>query len=240
MLVRHALAAGLFLALVLVVPAAFARGQLQAGPTQLEIGSETSSTRLTLRNTGDTPVAAQVRVYAWSQPDGEDYLVSSDDLAVSPPIVELPPGGRQVVRLVRLQASPSGRDGSYRVVVDELPGDQEGEGSRVHLRMRYVIPLFTRAADAAAVALSCLSRHDGAQLVCDNHGGRAAQLGASRLFDAAGDQVVLSEGLYGYVLPASRRAWPLPAAAERLDGATWRLETQLNGRPETLVVGRAP
>lgn len=231
---------GVTLLLTLLAQPILARGQLQAGPTLLELGPQTKATRLTLRNSGDTAVAAQVRVYAWSQPDGKDHLVDTDELALSPPILELPAGGEQVVRVIRLGPPARDRDRCYRVVVDELPRAEDGDGHRVRLRMRYVIPVFVRAADASAPAVSCTLEGEGDRLACENRGGRAAQLGATRLLDDAGGTLTLSEGLYGYVLPGSRRIWPLPRERPRWQGPTLRLETRLNGHATMIAVDHAP
>ena len=132
----------------------WARGQLQAGPTQLELASSVRATRLTLRNTGSTPLMAQVRIYAWSQEHGEDRLHDTDQLVASPPIVELAAGEEHLVRVVRVGPAATGSDQAYRAVVDELPGDQSAEVSQVALRMRYVIPIHDRAAGAAQPASS--------------------------------------------------------------------------------------
>ena len=231
---------GLFLLGAIALPA-LAQGRLQAGPTLIEFSPNAASARLRLRNTGDAPVAAQVRVYAWSQAGGEDVLQPSDDLAVSPPIAEVPAGGEQLVRLVNLAPAAAERDRTYRVVVDELPRPEERETSQVTLRLRYVIPAFARAADATDPALTCTLEANGARLACDNHGGRPAQLGQSRLLPGHGPAVVLNEGLFGYVLPGSRRVWPIaPALPDDVSRAELRLETQLNGRSTTLPVGLAP
>lgn len=226
-----------FLLALLTLPVA-AEGQLQAGPALLEIGPEESSTRLLLRNPGPAPIAAQVRVYLWTQIEGEDRLLPGDDLVVSPPILELAPGGEQVVRLVRLGPPANDRDRNYRVVVDELPGNDRAGGSRVDLRMRYVIPAFVRAADARSPLLTCRIESEGTRLACENAGGRAAQLGASRLLDGRGETVFLSDGLFGYVLPASRREWVLPPDRPALDGSTLRLDTRINGQAVLVVVDR--
>lgn len=224
------------LLLALLAPPSDAAGQLQAGPTLLEIGPQATSTRLILRNPGKESAAAQVRVYRWSQPDGVDLLVPTSDLAVSPPILEVPAGGEQVVRVVRLGPPVNDRDRSYRVVVDELPRP-EGQGpDRVKLRVRYVIPAFVRAAGAPRPVVACRIDDEGTRLACENRGGRAAQLGASRLFTAGGEGLVLSDGLFGYVLPASRRVWVLPGAPPVLHGSALHLETFLNGQPTTLEV----
>jgi fimbrial chaperone protein len=226
------------LTLFLACAANAAAGQLQAAPTLLEIGPESAATRLILGNTGHESIAAQVRVYAWSQVSGEDRLVPTDQLVVSPPIAELPAGSEQVVRVVRLGPAASERDQTFRVVVDELPRDGIGGDSTVKLRLRYVLPLFVRGPNVRPPSLTCTITSNGAQLACENSGGRAAQLGASRLVDEDGRTQNLSDGLYGYVLPASRRIWQVSADGPALTGPALKLETRLNGQPATLAVDR--
>jgi fimbrial chaperone protein len=216
---------------------ASAKGHLQARPTLVDLPAQASATRMTLANTGDAPVGAQVRVFAWSQEGGEDRLVPATDVVVSPPIARVPSGGEQVVRVVRTGAPAAGRDRTYRLVVDELPGSRES-ATAVAVRMQYVLPLFLRAADATAPAVTC--RVASLELTCTNTGGQAAQLGRTRLVDADGHAAALSSGLFGYVLPGAQRRWTLPRAAVPTGSAALHLDTQLNGQPATLPVQRAP
>ena len=217
---------------------AVARGQLQAGPTLLEIGPRGGATRLVLRNTGDVPVSAQIRSYAWHQSDGEDRLTASDLLVASPPIVELPPGGKQLVRIVLVGPLATDRDQSFRIVVDELPSDDDNGDSWVALRMRYVIPAFVRANDPVPATLSCVIDAMQSHLSCRNSGGRPAQLGASRLLGGDGQSIELSKGLFGYVLPGSTRSSTVPADAGDLIHQASHLETSLDGQLTTLAIDR--
>lgn len=225
-------------ALASFVPASWARGQLQAAPTLVELVPGAAAGRLTLSNTGDEPVAAQVRVYAWSQAEGEDRLGATRELAISPAIVRIAPGASQVIRVVREGAAPQIKDATYRVVVDELPTPDQATQTGVQFRLRFVVPVYVRAAKATPPALQC--QLATVQLSCRNSGGRAAQMGATRLVDARGHGAPLTRGLLGYVLPASERRWSLDAAAlSKLSGAL-RLESRINGDPATVAVTRAP
>lgn len=219
---------------------ALAQGGLQAGPTLLELSSGSTSTRLTLGNTGDKPVAAQIRVYAWTQQDGEDRLLPSDRLIASPPIAEVPAGGEQLVRVVLAGPAAEGQDLAFRVVVDELPDDQSQGESGVKVRMRYLIPAFVRANGASGPDLRCRLDQGDSRLACRNAGGRPAQLGATTLSDTAGSKLLLSEGLYGYVLPGGERHWALPADRPTPAAGPLKLETQLNGQLASVVVERTP
>ena len=81
--------------LAAVAPVAMAGGHLQVGSTRVELPAGARATRLVLRNSGDAPVGAQVRVYDWSQPEGEDRLDETRGMALSPPIVRIAPGEEQ-------------------------------------------------------------------------------------------------------------------------------------------------
>lgn len=229
-----------FVLLSLATLPAFAQSGLQAGPTLLELSSGGTSTRLTLGNTGDKPVAAQIRVFAWTQQDGEDRLLPSDRLVASPPIVEVPAGGEQLVRVVLAGPAAEGQDLAFRVVVDELPDDEAQGESGVKVRMRYLIPAFVRASGATEPDLRCRLDQGDTRLACRNAGGRPAQLGATTLSDATGKTLSLSEGLFGYVLPSGERHWAMPAERPAFATGPLKLETLLNGQSASVVVDRTP
>ncbi len=225
------------LSLVLAIGSAEARGHLQTRQTGIELPAGTRAGRLVLANTGDARLAAQIRVYAWTQDGNEDQLNPSTDLMASPPIVEIAADAEQLVRLVRPADGPVAREQAYRVVVDELPGDPGAtEGSAVAVRMRFLIPVFVRATDPAPIALEC--RLEAAALACRNTGGRAAQLGATSMTDAAGHKVEVTSGLLGYVLANSARRFPLESDKVAQLGSGLKLQVMLNGEPVTLDLAR--
>ena len=214
-------------------------GQLQTRQTGVDLPAGVRAGRLVLANTGDAPIAAQIRVYAWRQDGGEDVLEPSSALVVSPVIVEIPANGEQLVRVVRPDGRVVAREQAYRVVVDELPGDPAGDSStvQVQVRMRFLIPVFVRAADPAPAALAC--RLEPAALTCSNSGGRAAQLGATHLLNGA-QRLEVTPGLLGYVLAGSLRRFAVSPDILAKAGPQSRLEVRLNGEPATLDLARAP
>lgn len=233
------LTAAVVVVLALAAGTAHARGQLQTRQTSVDLPAGARAGRLVLANTGDAPLAAQVRVYAWSQADGDDRLVPSETLVATPAIVEIPAGAEQLIRVVRPVAAAPNQELAFRVVVDELPGNPaEAAGSAVTVRMRFLIPAFVRAARPAMVDLRC--RIALARLACENRGGRAAQIGASSLVDAAGRTLEVTPGLLGYVLAGSTRSWPLDAAALAALGPPRTLQVRLNGEPVSLALGTTP
>lgn len=104
----HAVRAALAVAAVcgvLAMAPALAAG-LQVTPTSLTLQAKQSADGLWLSNTGSKPLQAQVRVYRWTQENDEERFEATRALAISPPMLELAPGARQLVRVIRLGAPP--------------------------------------------------------------------------------------------------------------------------------------
>ena len=119
---------------------------LQVSPVMVDFDANAMATGVTLRNPGDVPLYGQVRVFRWDQMAGEDQLANTDELIVSPPLIEIPAKGQQLVRLVRRTLQPIQTEQSYRLLIDEvaIPGEPKVPG--VTLRLRYSVPVFIRPA----------------------------------------------------------------------------------------------
>ncbi|TWI67301.1 fimbrial chaperone protein [Pseudoduganella lurida] len=211
---------------------------LQISPVSIAFKAGQGAAAISLQNQGDTPVYGQVRAYAWSQRDGEDVLVETTDVVVSPPIIEVAPRATQMIRLILKSNAPSNVERSYRLLVDEIPrGGSEASG--VDIRLRYSVPVFVApSGDAAPVLAWTLYRQgntaNGAWMMRVSNTGRIhAQLGATALRNAAGTDFELSKGLFGYVLPGQQRVWKLPLAQDaKLQGQV-TVQSTVNARPET-------
>ena len=101
---------------------------------------------LSLKNSGDKPTSIQVRAYDWSQKDDADQLTDSKIVVVSPPLITIPPGSTQVVRLI-LRQPPVGNEATYRILLDQIPGP--GEPGVVQMVLRISIPVFAAPATKA-------------------------------------------------------------------------------------------
>ncbi len=211
---------------------------LQVAPTQVALPAERNAEGLVLRNSGQQPVHAQIRVFRWTQADGQDRLQPTGDLAISPPMLELPAGGEQLVRVVRLGPPPAAET-SYRLIVDELPLEQPHDDARRSLRfvLRYSIPVFVAPRGAQPVAPSLRARlvdDAGARfLEIENLGNGHAQIADLRHVGNDGRNSDIAVGLSGYVLPQQRRRWPLPAHAAGRGGS---FRARVNGEPDERIL----
>lgn len=209
---------------------------LQVSPVSLSLQARQNADGLWLSNTGDGVVHAQVRVYHWTQEGGEEKLTPSRALLVSPPMLQLAVGDRQLVRVIRVGAPPIGAtavEDAYRVVIDELPIDTQGRKG-LQFVLHYSVPVFVEPAGTTAVApqLHWTLQRDGAQvaLVVSNTGDGHAQLADLGFTDKAGHRSEISGGLFGYVLPHATMRWTLKLPASVFaNGGT--LEARINDTP---------
>ena len=233
----HALCSGLLVSLLGAGGSADASG-LQVAPTTLSLKASQNADGLWLSNTGDNVVHAQVRVYHWTQVSQVDQLTESRGLVISPPMLQLAAGDRQLVRVIRVGAPPNGAgavEDAYRMSIDELPVDAQGKPG-LQFVLHYSVPVFIQPAGEAAAApqlqWSLLRDGDHVTLQVSNHGGSHAQLAGLSYVDSTGHRTDITPGLLGYVLPGATMRWMLkPSAAVFAAGGT--LEAMVNGEKAT-------
>jgi len=203
---------------------------LQVAPTSLTLQAAQNADGLWLSNTGDAPVSAQVRVYRWTQPNGEDKEEPSRQVLVSPPMIQLAAADRQLIRVIRTGPPPASAEEAYRVVIDELPVPDTGPKKGVQLVLRYSVPVFMGPVSNSPPQLTWKMRRDGqlAVLEVSNSGGTHAQVAELHFNDGRGKRTEVHPGLLGYVLPGAQMRWAVKAPpATFANGGT--LDTLING-----------
>lgn len=200
---------------------------LQVEPTSVTIVER--SEEMWLVNSGDTPLQAQVRVYRWVQDAQGERLEPTDELLASPPMVQLAPGGRRLVRLVSTGAKSC--EDTFRLAIDELPAPRT-ETAGLRYVMHYSVPVFVtpKRCEAIAPQLSWRIETQGpaARLVANNGGTMHAQLADLTFIDANGQRTSLTPGLLGYVLAGAQMGFALAPSAETFArGGT--IEALVNG-----------
>lgn len=220
---------------------------LQVAPILLELEPRQQAEALWLRNSGTAPIRAQVRVQAWTQEGGVDALSPTRDVVASPAMLEIAPGARQLVRIIRLQPAPFPQERSFRLLVDELPVSADGRapvGLRVLLR--YSIPMFIAPVgpgktgdDRHAPAMRPLSNDlhlslaadaGGSRLSARNDGSRRIKISALSLVGGDGSQHAINPGLVGYVLAGRSVGWHLPLPYPLKPGQS--LKARIDDAPE--------
>ncbi|MGE8453747.1 MAG: molecular chaperone [Pseudomonadales bacterium] len=215
---------------------------LQASPISVTIDAAKGATSLTLKNTGEAPIQAQVRLVQWKQAGNSDVLEPTEEILASPPFTTIPAHSTQLVRVVVADASLDVAERNYRVIVDELPETGAAIQKGITVNLRYSIPIrVVGAVEAARPSLVTRWSSSGKSvaLTIQNDGNGRAQLSSVKANVSGGEEVLLENGLLGYVLPGAARTWtfqmPSDAAAKSIrsftavsNGAT----VNLNRSPE--------
>ncbi len=230
----------LLLGLVLGSGAASASG-LQVTPTGLTLQARQVAAALWLSNSGDALVRAQVRVYQWTEAAGREHLAPSQDLVISPPMLQIDPGQQQMIRVIRVGAPPSGPgavESAYRLSVDELPIVEPGQAG-LRFIVHYSLPVFVEPVGTTTTKpelhWQLLDSGGKVALAASNSGNGHAQLARLTFVAPNGRQTTLVAGLLGYVLPGARMEWTLaPPAALFAGGGT--LEAMVNGHKTSVAL----
>ncbi|CAG4974709.1 fimbrial biogenesis chaperone [Novilysobacter luteus] len=205
---------------------------LQVAPTLVELAASERGEAVWLTNTAaDTPTRAQVRLFRWTQKNGEDILEPTSDLAISPPLTELAGGAQQLVRVIRTGPPPTGAEASYRIIVDEVPRAESSDQTGLNFLLRYSIPVFVLPVTEAPIGYDLAPRLESTgeqvMLVVTNRGLQHAQIADLSYVDRSGARHELMSGLVGYVLPGQTMRWSLPSAGRDYSGGSFK--ARING-----------
>jgi fimbrial chaperone protein len=81
-------------------------GTFSISPVRVELSTQRRTEALTVRNeAADREVVVQAQTLLWSQQDGQDKLLETRDLVVTPPVFTLPPNSQQIVRVAVRRAT---------------------------------------------------------------------------------------------------------------------------------------
>ena len=225
--------------LLLFCSGAMASG-LQVSPISLSLQARENASGLTLSNSSDEAISAQVRIYQWSQDETGDQLTPSRGLLASPPMIKLNPGDKQLVRIIRAKAPPQGAgavEDSYRIFVNELPIKSAIQKTGLQFALSYSLPVFVQPVGIVKTApqlqwrYSLLPDSKQIKLSISNSGNGHAKLIDLSVVGAAGNSVNIHQGLLGYVLPDATMNWTLkiPPSALPTGTTTGKFKVTING-----------
>jgi fimbrial chaperone protein len=200
-----------------MAPLAASAQAIGVRPVNIELSGGQRATVLNVTNNGSAPTTVQARAFAWAQPNGEDELTATNDIALSPPFAQIPPGQSQTVRLV-LRAPKADRETTYRVLLDQVPTPGP---NGVVLAVRISIPVFVEPGAPTKYKLNprVVVGPDGqGELIVSNAGPRRARLSQMHVTLPGKPPITVAGGSVMYVLSGAERRWTLGAIGG-LDGA---------------------
>jgi fimbrial chaperone protein len=182
-------------------------GSFQVSPITVTVPHSRPVAALSVTNSAEEPLSLRVVTYRWTQEQGEDVHVPTSDLVSSPPIMTIPPGRTQVIRVgLRRVDDPVLR--AYRVILEEIPSHtNEGGGVRVALRLSlpfYKLPTGHAKSD---LAWSLETSPSGTLSVrAQNNGALHDQVSRVDALKADGSRIPLVERA-STILPGGFKHW---------------------------------
>jgi fimbrial chaperone protein len=186
-------------------------GVFSISPVRIHITPKDRAVALTITNEGDTAIALQADLNAWSQnANGADQLALTEDLILSPPIIKLAPRGKQVVRLASLRQADPVKQLTYRLIITEIPDGPNAKSTavRVPVALAFSIPVFITPPDSSKNVSCRLGGKPGTiSAICSNTGNAYAQIREIQLTQA--NKVIANFEGGIYLLPGAIKSIPL-------------------------------
>jgi fimbrial chaperone protein len=210
----------LLLAACALVSAPTLASTFNISPIRVQLSATHRTEALTLTNADDSPVVVQVRLYSWSQKDGAEKLEDTRELLSTPPVLQIPPNGQQIIRVALRRDPDPTQELTYRVIFEEVPQAAPKEFSGLRVALHLSVPIFVAPVQGKA----------NPQLAWQSRWLSNGQLEVAAINSGTGHlQVTDFEALFPgslmplrgvsskYVLPGSRVSWILtpPADATR-------------------------
>ena len=210
-------------AIFILLLGAFARaeaGAFMVDPTRIELAPGQLSATLVIRNDDKEPVVIQVEPRAWSQKDGEDVYAPTRELLVTPPIVTIPAGAEQILRVALRRPLDPQMEIPYRIYLLEVPPSPQAGFRGLQVALRISIPVFARPGDAAAPRaewkVAYGARAHALRVVLANAGNAHLQVQEFMLFKPGSSTPSAVRQAAAYVLPGQSRDWLI-----KLDPSVW-------------------
>lgn len=204
--------------------------QFTITPVRIFMTPKDRAVAVTVTNESDEEVVMQADLYSWKQKaDGSDDLVLTEDLILTPPILKLPPKGRQVVRLARLTPPPAGVQQTYRLIVRELPEARAGAQIQLQVALAFSLPVFI-SPPGVKRDLQCgveRAAPDQVRALCSNTGTAYTQVRALEVFDDKGARLAARDS-GGYLLPTVQRSFEIKRADGKIPAGKVKLQVALD------------
>ncbi len=214
-------------------------GVFSVTPVRIYMTPKDRAVAVTITNEGDSQIVLQADLNAWSQkPDGTDEQVPTEDLILSPPIIKLAPGARQVVRLALLKPADASRQLIYRMIMREVPEAVAARDKtlQVPISLALSLPVFITPPPAKR-DVNCQADPGGSPALtvsCSNTGTAYAQV--REILVTRGAQTLATFEGGAYILPGARKVMNVKAGQTITPGAAQLSVSFDDGKSQTFDV----
>ena len=212
---------------------------IRLSPVSIEILNDQSASSISLYNQSNESTDLQVRVFEWRQNAGQDQLIPTDEIAVSPPFLKLQPNDSYNLRVVRINPAPVSGEQTYRIIIDELPKpiDNRKADQGINVLLRSSLPLFVVNKDAITkLNWSIQQEQNTSFLMISNVGNRHALLNNLTLVDVTANKsyAIKVNTVNGYILAGKARNFNISPDFKFQTDHKYNISLNINGKQTSL------
>lgn len=212
---------------------------IRLSPVSVEILNDQSASSISLYNQSNESSDLQVRVFEWRQNAGQDQLIPTDEIAVSPPFLKLQPNDSYNLRVVRINPVSVSGEQTYRIIIDELPKpiDNRKVDQGVNVLLRSSLPLFVVNKDAITkLTWSIQQEQNNSSLIISNVGNRHALLSNLVLVDTTANKsyAIKVNTVNGYILAGKARNFNISPDFKFQTDHKYNISLNINGKQTSL------
>ena len=207
-------------------------------PVRIELPANGQAEVVRVQNLASEPVLVKVTAARWE--DDQDDPHGADPILAVPPIFEVGAAREQVIRLARRQPLNGAKEEAYRLIVSEVPKDEEIEPGAVRLVLRLNFPMFVTPEGALPDpewALQKAPNGEG-ELVLANAGTAHVRIEKLELAAEARLEPVFADEGVTYALAGESVTWSLGHSFDALPPAL-EVRAETNRGPLVAPVGRS-
>lgn len=225
--------------LLLFLPSMLNAASIRLSPVSVEILNDQSASSISLYNQSNESTDLQVRVFEWRQNAGQDQLIPTDEIAVSPPFLKLQPNDSYNLRVVRINPAPVSGEQTYRIIIDELPKpiDNRKADQGINVLLRSSLPLFVVNKDAITkLTWSIQQEQNTSSLMISNVGNRHALLNNLTLVDVTANKsyAIKVNTVNGYILSGKARNFNISPDFKFQTDHKYNISLNINGKQTSL------
>ncbi|WP_182002620.1 fimbrial biogenesis chaperone [Acinetobacter lactucae] len=224
--------------LLLSLSSTLSAATIRISPVNVEILSNQSASSISLFNQSNESTDLQIRVFEWVQKNGQDELIPTDEIAISPPFLKLKPNDSYNLRVVRINPSAIAGEKTYRIIIDELPKpvDSRKAAQGINVLLRSSLPVFVVNKDAITkLNWKIDSNQKAPSLNISNIGNRHALLNNLTLIDTTANKSypIQVNTVNGYILGQQTRSYSINNFTYQ-PNHKYSLSLTVNGKKTTL------
>ncbi|EOQ73152.1 fimbrial biogenesis chaperone [Acinetobacter lactucae] len=225
--------------LLLVLPSMLNAASIRLSPVSVEMLSDQAASSISLYNQSNDSADLQVRVFEWRQNAGQDQLIPTEEIAISPPFLKLKPNDSYNLRVVRINPSAISGEKTYRIIIDELPKpvDSRKAAQGVNVLLRSSLPVFVVNKDAITkLNWKIDSNQKAPSLNISNIGNRHALLNNLTLVDTTANKSysIKVNTVNGYILAGKSRNFNISPDFKFQADHKYNISLNINGKQTSL------